>query len=78
MVASLLSLVSGLFALAGKVFEWLYARELVDAGKTQQQLKDLAMQIRNAQVAVAAREAVRATIAADPDSLPDDDPFLRD
>lgn len=78
MVASLLSLVSGLFALAGKVFEWLYARQLIDAGKTQQQLKELSAQVRDARVAVAAREAIRATLATNPDSVPDDDGFRRD
>lgn len=78
MVASLLSLVSGLFALAGKVFEWLYARQLIDAGKTQQQLEALSAQVRDAQVAVAAREAIRATLASDPDRVSDDDGFRRD
>jgi hypothetical protein len=78
MVASLLSLVSGLFALAGKIFEWLYARQLIDAGKTQQQLKELSAQVRDARVAVAAREAIRATLATDPDSMSDDDGFRRD
>lgn len=77
MVASLLTLISGLFALAGKVFEYLYARQLIDAGKTQQQLKDLSLQVRDAQVAVAAREAIRATLADHPDSVPDDG-FSRD
>lgn len=78
MVASLLSVVGGLFALAGKIFEWLYARQLVDAGKTQAQLDALSKQVKDAQIAVAAREAVRAAAAADPDSLPDDDGFRRD
>lgn len=78
MVASLLSLVSGLFALAGKVFEWLYARQMIDAGKTQQQLKDLSAQIKDAQVAVAARETIRSTLAAHPDRVSDDDGFRRD
>jgi hypothetical protein len=76
MVASLLSLVSGLFVFAGKVFEWLYARQLIDAGQTQQQLETLSAQVKEAQIAVAAREAVRAAAAAG--RLPDDDPFQRD
>lgn len=76
MVASLLSIVSGLFALAGKVFEWLYARQMINVGKTQQQLDGLSRQIKEAQIAVAAREAVRAAAAAG--RLPDDDPFRRD
>lgn len=78
MVASLLSLVSGLIAIAGKIFEWLYARQLVDVGRTQQKLEDLSAQVKGAQVAVAAREAVRAAIAREPDSVSDDDGFRRD
>jgi hypothetical protein len=78
MVASLLSIVGAFFALTGKIFEWLYAKDLVNAGKTQQQLDALSKQVKDAQIAVAAREAVRAAAAADPDSLPDDDGFRRD
>lgn len=76
MIATILSLIGGLFGLAGKLFEWLYARRLVDVGKTQQKLEDLARQVRDAQIAVAAREAVRAASAAG--KLPVDDPFQRD
>ena len=78
MISAILSVVSGLFSVAGKIFEWLYARQLVDAGKTQAQLDALRKQIHDAQIAVAAREAVRASNAANPDSLSDDDPFRRD
>ena len=76
MITAILSLVSGLFTFAGKIFEWLYEAKLIDAGKTQQQLEDLRKQVHDAQIAVAAHEAVRAADAAN--SLPDDDPFRRD
>ena len=81
MFATILTIISGLFTAAGKLFEWLYARKLVDAGVTQQKLSDLAQQVKDAQIAVAAREAVRAAASANPDGkLPIDesDPFLRD
>ena len=80
MIPGLISILGVAFAALGKLFEWLYARKLVDAGKTQQQLEALANDIRYAQIAVAAREAIRAATARYPDSLPDDnsDPFLRD
>ena len=73
-----LNVISGLFWAAGKLFEWLYAKQLVDAGRTQQQLETLRNEVTKAQIAVAAREAIRASIARDPDSVPDDDPFIRD
>lgn len=73
-----LNVISGLFWAAGKLFEWLYAKQLVDAGRTQQQLETLRNEVTKAQIAVAAREAIRASVARDPDSVPDDDPFLRD
>ena len=73
-----LSVISSLFWAAGKLFEWLYAKQLVDAGRTQQQLETLSNEVKQAQIAVAAREAVRASILREPDSLPTDDPFLRD
>lgn len=80
MIPGLLSLLTVLFGAVGKLFEWLYAQRLVDAGKTQQQLETLANDIRQAQIAVAAREAIRAAAARSPDGLPidDSDPFLRD
>lgn len=78
MITYALSIISGLFWAAGKLFEWLYARQLVDAGKTQAQLEALRKQVQDAQIAVAAREAVRTDVARNPDRVPDDDPFLRD
>ena len=79
MTSVLLSVISSLFWAAGKLFEWLYANQLVDAGRTQAQLEALRNQVHEAEVAVAAREAVRAAILKSPSSIvPDNDPFLRD
>lgn len=78
MIPSLLSTLGALFSVVGKIFEWLYARQMVDAGKVQAELEALRKQVRDAQVAVAAREALRAHLAANPDSVSDDDPFRRD
>lgn len=77
MIATLLSALTALFGAVGKIFEWLYARNLTDAGKVQAQLESLQKQVEGARVAVAAREAVRAATARDPDGMPDD-PFRRD
>lgn len=77
MIAAILSVVSGLFSVAGKIFEWLYARQLVDAGRTQANLEALRKQVQDAQIAVAAREAVRAANAGGV-SIDERDPFLRD
>ncbi len=78
MILAILSVVSGLFSVAGKIFEWLYAVKLVDAGRVQERLDALSNQVRDAQIAVAAREAVRAATVRDGVSIDKRDPFLRD
>lgn len=78
MISGILSAIGGLFWAAGKLFEWLYARRLVDAGRVQEKLDALNIQVRNAQIAVAAREAVRAATVRDGVSIDERDPFLRD
>lgn len=75
MIPSLLTALIAMFNAVGKLFEFLYAKRLADAGKVQEQLAALQKQVQDAQIAVAAREAVRA--GADADGLPDD-PFRRD
>lgn len=78
MIPSALSLLTALFGAVGKVFEWLYAKRLADAGKVQEQLEVLHRQVEAARVAVAARERQRALdLALDAGRLPDD-PFRRD
>lgn len=76
MITSILAIISGLFTLAGKIFEFLYAQKLIDAGKTSQQLEDLKGQINAAQEAIAVREAQR--IAIERDGLPINGEFDRD
>ena len=78
MILAILSVVSGLFSVAGKIFEWLYAVKMVDAGRVQERLDALNKQVRDAQIAVAAREAVRAATVRDGMSIDERDPFLRD
>ena len=77
MISYALSIISSLFWAAGKLFELLYARQLVDAGKVQAELEALRKQVQDAQIAVAAREAVRAANASGM-SIDERDPFLRD
>lgn len=79
MIPAALSLLTALFGAVGKIFEWLYAKRLADAGKVQAQLEALQKSVEAARVAVAARERQRAIDAAgvDLDSL-SDDPFRRD
>lgn len=78
MILAILSAVSALFSAAGKIFEWLYAVKMVDAGRVQERLDALNIQVRDAQIAVAAREAVRAATVRDGVSIDERDPFLRD
>jgi hypothetical protein len=79
MIPTALSLLTALFGAVGKIFEWLYAKRLTDAGKVQAQLEALQRQVEVARVAVAAREQQRSidALGVDVERLPDD-PFRRD
>lgn len=76
MISAIISLISGLFSVAGKIFEFMYAQKLVDAGKTAQQLEDLKGQINAAQEAIAIREAQR--LINERDGLPINGEWDRD
>lgn len=90
MIPALLSVLGGLFAAIGKVFEWLYARDLTNAGKVLSQLAFLRAQVDAANKAVAARERQRLANMRDGlgtdnaggksggVSIDPNDPFLRD
>jgi len=60
------------------LFNWLHEQQLVQSGIAQAQLQSLKDQAHEAQIAIAAREAVRADVAGKPDGVPVDDPFIRD
>ena len=77
MISLILSMLGGLFQAAGKLFDWLYARKLVDAGKTEQQLADLRAQIDDAQKALQARLVVERERQFNPGGVRDDDGFKR-
>lgn len=74
---TLIQLIGGLFTLAGKLFDYLNQRQLVDLAKTAQQLSDLKAQVDAAHKAVAIREAAAAAAAADPAGVMSDDEFTR-
>ena len=76
--AAIIGFLSGLATMIVKIMGWLHNKNLVESGKAQQQLSDLRGQIHDVQIAMAAREAVRADVVKRPDSLPDNDPFRRD
>lgn len=61
-----------------RFMDWLHDKNLVESGKAQQQLNDLRGQIHDVQIAMAAREAVRADILVNDGKLPINDPFRRD
>lgn len=78
MIPALLTVLGALFSAVGKLFEFLYAQKLVDAGKVQAQLESLRKQVEDAQAVITVREAVRADDLASGGKLPIDDPFRRD
>ena len=77
MISIILNLISGLFLAAGKLFDWLYAQKLVDAGKTEQQVADLKAQIDEAHKALQARLAVERERQLNLSGVRDDDGFKR-
>lgn len=77
MISLILTIISGLFSAAGKLFEFMYAQKLVDAGKTSQQLEDLKGQIYAAQQAIALREKARAAAELNPNGVMQPDQFTR-
>ena len=77
MITTILTLISGLFSVAGKLFEFMYAQKLIDAGKTAQQLDDLKGQIDAAQKAIALREEARRTAELNSSSIMQSDEFTR-
>lgn len=76
-MTAILSLIGALFTLAGKIFDFLYAQKLVDAGKTAQQLSDLQGQIDAAQKAIALREKARRDAELNPGGIMQPDDFTR-
>jgi predicted amino acid-binding ACT domain protein len=77
MISVILSVISSLLSLAGKIFDFLYAKQLVDAGKAAQQVADLKAQVDAAHEALQARIAVEHDAVANPDGVPDDDDGFR-
>ena len=77
MITAIISLISGLFTVAGKLFDWLYAKQLIDAGKTAQQLDNLKGQIHAAQKAIALREKARRDAELNPTGILQPDEFTR-
>jgi len=76
-IYAILTIIGSLFQAAGKMFDWLYAKQLVDAGKTAQQVSDLKGQIDAAHTALQARLAVERERQLNPGGVRDDDGFRR-
>ena len=77
-ITTIIGLLSSVASTIVSFLNWLHEQQLVQSGVAQQQLNDLKGQIHDVQLAIAAREAVRADVIKHPDSLPDNDPFRRD
>jgi len=76
-IYAILTIIGSLFQAAGKMFDWLYAKQLVNAGKTAQQVSDLKGQIDAAHTALQARLAVERERQLNPGGVRDDDGFRR-
>lgn len=77
MIFYILRIIGGLFDVAGKLFDYLNRKQMVDLGKTAEKLESLKARVDAAGKAVRAREAVREHMARNPDSIVSDDGFKR-
>jgi hypothetical protein len=77
MIVYIIQFLGGLFTIAGKLFDYLNQRKMVDLAKTAQQLENLKAQVDAAHQAVKIREAVAAAINSNPDLGMSDDEFTR-
>lgn len=77
MMVFILQLVGGLFSLAGKIFDYLNQKQMVDLAKTAQQLENLKAQVDAAHQSVTIREAVKSALERDPSSILSVDQFTR-
>lgn len=77
MIITILQIIGGLFTLAGKVFDYLNQKQMVDLAKTAQELSNLKAQVDAAHQAVKIREAVAAALTNNPDQRMSDDEFTR-
>ena len=77
MIVYIIQIIGGLFTLAGKIFDYLNQRQMVDLAKTAQQLSNLKAQVDAAHQAVKIREAVAAALNDKPSSIMSNDEFTR-
>lgn len=77
-LTTIIGFLTGVATMIVRFMDWLHDKNLVESGKAQQQLNDLRGQIHDVQIAMAAREAVRADILVNDGKLPVNDPFRRD
>ena len=77
MIVWILQLLGGLFTLAGKLFDYLNQKQMVDLAKTAQQLENLKAQVDAAHKSVEIREAVRAALERNPGSVMSVDEYTR-
>lgn len=77
MITAIIGILSALFSAAGKLFDWLYANKLADAGRVAERLSALKGQVDAAQKAVEARLVIERDQRTQPDGVRDDDGFKR-
>ena len=77
MIVTIISLLSGLFSAAGKLFDWLYAFRLADAGRVAERLESLKGQVDAAQKAVETRMVIERERERFSGGVSDDDGFRR-
>ena len=77
-MAAFVQILGQFFALAVSFIQYLERKQLIETSRAQAELNHMKVKLDAVRIAIAARETVRSDIAKHPDSVPDDDPFLRD
>ena len=77
MIVKIIGILSVLFSAAGKLFDWLYAVRLADAGRVAERLESLKGQVDAAQKAVETRMAIERERERLSGGVSDDDGFRR-
>ncbi len=78
MILAIINAIAAFLKVATSFIDYMERQRLIDSGAAQAQLDMMRKNLDATRIAIAAREVIRADIAANPGKLPEHDPFRRD